>query len=139
MKYSDVKDFLENALTLEGYDPLPLFNPGPATTTALGQLSAGAIVFLQVGSGAGLTTENLFDRPFITVRVVGVQNDFDYAENLASFIDKTFLAVDGNAVVGEAKSLYITRTGGAPENIDFDNASRYHFQASYITETQTGL
>lgn len=149
MRYSDLVTFLTAGLTALGYgttnpdvgEPLrtmPLINPGPATAAGLQRLSPGTTLFVTLGNGIGLSTEHLFDRPFITVRSIGQQNDFDSAERLAYDVDKVLLSVDRNSQVGSTMALYINRTGGAPALIDFDSASRHHFQATYVTEAQTG-
>jgi hypothetical protein len=141
MRYSDVYTFVKAALTdlgygTDGHPAMPMFDPGPPTQARLLKKSPNAICFLTLGNGIGLAKEGLFDQPFITVRVVGRQNDFAGAETLAYDVDSTLLAVDGNTTVGTAKTLYITRTGGAPQLIDFDDAERYQFQTTYITEAQ---
>lgn len=130
MRYSDVESFLR---PIVGDAPI---HPGPSTEAALQKLSSQAIVFATVGGGAGLATEGLFDKPFITIRAIGKQGDYDSAETLAKDIDAAFRALDHNGEVGEAKVLYVTRTGGGPTMIDHDNADRYHFQCTYIAETR---
>lgn len=139
MRYSDVRDFVSAGLTALGYGTakeLPDFDPGPNTTPALLAKYVSTVVFLTVGNGIGMTTEEIFDQPFITVRVVGVQNDYDFAEQLAYDVDNILLSVDHNTVVGTAPTLRISRSGGPPQLIDFDSGSRYHFQNTYIAETE---
>ena len=143
MRYSDLEAFVTAGLTAKGYGTdghpaMPLLNPGPWAMTQLYELTPNAMVFLQLGNGAGLTLEHAFDRPFITVRAIGPQNDFATAETLAYDLDNLLLAVGSNAQVGTARVLYITRSGGGPALIDLDTANRYHFQTTYITETPTG-
>ena len=133
MRYKDVELFLR---PIVGY-ATNIVSPGPSTEAALQKLSPQAMVFATVGGGAGLTSEQNFDRPFITVRTIGKQGDYDSAEALAFAIDAAFLALDHNGLVGTAKVLYVTRTGGAPSLIDHDSADRYHFQCTYIAETRT--
>lgn len=149
MKYSDLLTYVKAGLTGYGYGStnpdvgeqlrtMPVFNPGPATSPSLAKLSSGSTVFLTLGNGAGLSTEQLFDRPFIAVRAIGPQNDYNKAEKLAYDIDRLLLKVGSNTTIGSAKVLYITRTGGSPQLIDFDSANRHHFLTTYITEAQTG-
>lgn len=116
--------------------PMPTLNPGPATLDRLHKISPQAMVFLTVGNGAGLTVETLYDRVFITARVIGVQNNFDYAETLAFDIDNLLLDAVNGVRIGGARTLYVTRTGGAPQLVNFDAADRYHFQATYLTEVK---
>jgi len=138
MRYSDVESFLQDGLTGLGYKPLPVFSPGPSQLV-VERKAPGSMVFATFGGGLGPTSEEHFDRPFITIRALGKQRDFTGAETLAWDIDTLLLAVDGNAIVGTAKVLYIVRTGGAPALVDHDSAERYHFQSTYIVETQTGF
>jgi hypothetical protein len=139
MRYSDVKTFVTNGLTTLGYSPMPLLDPGPENNATLQKKTPFGMVFLVVGNGPGLTTENLYDRVFIRVRAIGKQNNYDYAEKLGWDIDTLLLGVDHNGLVGTAKVLYVVRTGGSPYAIEKDPADRYHFQCSYVAETETGL
>jgi hypothetical protein len=139
MRYSDIKSFTSDGLTALGYNPLPVFNPGPPSAETLQKRSPNAMVFLTVGSGAGLESEQLFDRPFIIVRALSKQGDYDYGEKLADDIDKMFLKINSNAIIGTAKVLWISRTGAGPTVVERDSADRYHWQCVYITSTQTGL
>lgn len=139
MRYSDIKGFVQSALTAKDYGvpggpAMPLFDPGPVTLAKLRQRSPNAMVFLQVGNGVGLRHEGIIDSPFITVRVVGPQHNYTAAETLAYDVDDILLGVGGNTTIGTAKVLFITRSGGAPMLIDFDAADRYSFQTTYITE-----
>lgn len=139
MKFSDVQTFLDNGLAGLGYSPVPTIAPGPTTNVTLQKAAPGMLVLVMVGGGAGLNIEQTFDRPFITVRSIGLQHDYDSGEKLAQDIDKLFLTLCGNATVGTAKVLWVSRTGAGPELVEWDNASRYHFQCNYIANTQTGL
>lgn len=149
LTFNDVKTFLTNGLTALGRETLqpagaaprtlPLFDPGPVSLTSLQKKSPGPIVFAEVGNGAGIVLENLYDQVFINIRVLGPQNDYDGAERLAYEIDRLFLSLDGNGTIGNTRVLYVARTGGAPQLIDFDESQRYHFQTTYITPAQTGL
>lgn len=138
MRYSDVESFLSAGLA-DKYEPLPAFSPGPSAILVEQKKAPGMLVFATFGAGLGTDSEEHFDRPFITIRALGPQRDFTGAESLAWDIDTLLLSVDGNRLVGTAKVLYIARTGGAPALIDHDAAERYHFQATYVVETQTGF
>lgn len=144
MRYSDVETFVSAALVDLGYaldDPTsPVLNPGPPTTPELLKLSPNRLVFLFLGNGAGLTTEGLYDRVFLSVRTIGRQEDFTDAENLAYQLDNILLTATeaGPIVMGTARVLYVTRTGGAPALLEKDAADRYHFSCSYLIETKTG-
>lgn len=140
MRYSDIQPFVQAALTEKGYGTpggpaMPYFDPGPLVEKKL-NIVPGPILFLVVGNGIGLAHEDLFDIPFITVRVTGAQNDYGYAETLARDVDDILLTVGGSTTIGTLYTLFITRTGGAPQLIDFDAAERYSFQATYIAEVK---
>lgn len=143
LTYSDLETFTAAGLTALGYGvddgPLmPLIQPGPPLPQFV-KSSPNSLVFLTPGTGAGLDSEHLFDRPFVNVRVYGTQMDYSATETLAQDIDRIFLAVTGNATVGDTKVLYITRAGGSPALYGYDDADRYVFTCSYLIEAQTGL
>jgi len=135
LTYSDVQTFLTARLTALGYGstkPMPLLDPGPATLAKLQKKTPDAMVLSSVGNGVGLTTEGAYDRPFITTRVLGPQNDYAGAETLAQDLDRIWLAVT-NQAVGNTRVLYVTRNA-PPQLVDFDADDRYHFQTTYIAE-----
>lgn len=139
LTYSDVLTFVTAGLTAKGYGvgngpAMPAFHPGPGNIAKLQTKSPHGMAFLTVGNGIGLTKEGLYDKPFIVVRVLGRQNDYDYAQNLANDIDALMLAVE-NGTVGATRTLFITRNA-PPQLIDFDAADRYHFQTTYIAEAK---
>ena len=145
MRFADVKSWAEGYLAAlrdpDGqlvYTPYtPMVLPGPASDAIVQKSSPNELVFLTLGGGAGMTTEGLFDQPFLSVRAIGRQNDFTGAENLAYFLDAGLLAFDSNGIIGNAPVLRVARSGGAPALLMMDDASRYHFTCSYIVETQT--
>lgn len=142
LRYADVQTYVKTGLTDLGYGvgdgpAMPAFNPGPATIQALWKKSPNSLLFLTVGNGAGQAKEGLYDRVFITARVIGRQREFDYTETLAYDVDKILLGIQSNTMMGNTLALYVTRTGGAPQLVDYDSSDRYHFQTVYITEAQT--
>ena len=142
MKFADLKEFVSTQLVVLDrvfYAKLPTITYGPSSDQNMQKLSPGPMIFMTIGGGAGLETEQLFDKPFITTRVVSEQGDYEGGEKMAADLDTIFLKVCGNAKVGNAKVLYITRTGGAPMLLEKDSGDRYHFTGSYIVNTQTGL
>lgn len=144
MRYSDLEDFLSTKLQSLGYgnpgsDPMPTFDPGPATDARLQKISPKAIVFLAIGDGRGFDTEQLFDQPFIRTHIVGKTNNFPSAESLAMDVDKSLCSVVGNMMVGTALTRFINRAGGGPSLLTRDAGERYHFSCTYITSTATGF
>ena len=150
LSYEDVRSFLSDGLAALGYanaNPagtggprsMPRIDVGPFAIERLTKLTPGSLVFATVGNGAGLTLEQTYDQVFITIRAIGPQNDYDAAERLAYDIDRLFLAVNSNGMVGGTRVLFVNRTGGAPQLVDLDTSDRYHFQTTYITPATTGL
>lgn len=137
MRYADILAFTEAGLTNLGYGqpggpPMPAFHPGPPSLTKLHTLTPGSRCFLTVGNGIGFTKEGLYEQKFITVRVIGAQNNYNSAEDLAYAIDGLYFPVETQKV-GDARVLYITRNA-PPQLVDCDAAERYHFNTTYITE-----
>lgn len=147
LSYSDVKTFLTDGLADLGYTDtlpaglltMPRFDPGPFSIQSILNAHPGPVLVATVGNGAGLTLEHTYDQVFITVRIAGPQNNYEGAERLAYDVDRLFLGVSSPATIGDTRVLYVVRTGGAPQLIDFDSAERYHFQTTYITPAATGL
>lgn len=149
LTYGDVKQFLTDGLAAN-YETgnaagqpgvprtMPMLHPGPVLP-GLMKLTPGPLVFATVGNGAGMVVEQTYDQVFITVRSIGPQNDYDSSEKMAQDIDLLFLRINSPAMIGSTRVLYVTRTGGAPQLVDFDEANRYHFQTTYITPASTGL
>lgn len=139
LTYSDAQTFVSAGLTAKGYGVgngpvMPAFHPGPPAIQVLWKKTPQGVVFLTVGNGIGLDKEGLYDKPFIVTRVIGRQNDYDYAQNLAYDIDALMLAVE-NGTVGSTRTLFITRNA-PPQLVDYDSADRYHFQTTYIAEAK---
>lgn len=140
---ADVIDFLtKHLLSLGRYSPLPTFVPGPPTDLSLQNISPNAMVFVTVGDGTGLKTEDVFDTPFIRIRSIGLPNDPSFGEQLAVDIDLGFLQLANAGYpqpVGNTTVLYITRTGGRPSLLEQDKANRYHWVSTYMTEAPSGI
>jgi hypothetical protein len=135
LSYSDVVEYLAGWLTGLGYDPLPVFDPGPGVDTDAIDVSPGRLVLLTLGSGAGYDVEMVFDRPAVFVRTVGNQMDYADAEKLAFDVDAglTF-PLDHSQLLGDKWLLSVVRAGGGPALLLKDDGDRYHFTCSYIME-----
>lgn len=139
MRYADAASFVTAGLTnlnygTPGAPEMPLLNPGPPAVQKLWKLTPNTAIFLTVGNGIVETTEGLYDRPFMVVRVIGKQNDFASAETLAYDVDRLCTEFTAGKV-GNTRTLYITRNA-PPQLVDLDDSDRYHFQTTYIMETQ---
>ena len=119
------------------YDPLPVVDGGPADSITL-KLSDDRLVLLTLGSGAGLDSEYMFDRPALQVYAVGAQGDQNDAEKLALDLDRGWLAAV-RQFVGNTWVLSTVRAGGRPAKLLLDSADRSHYTCSYIIESEAGL
>lgn len=148
LTFADVKDYVVEGLTALGYtesavpnsaEPpkrMPAIHPGPFGIERLVRVYPGPVLFLVVGNGAGLETEGLYDQTFVTTRSIGVQRDFAYSEALAHDVDRLLLDCVNGKTMGDARVLYVTRTGGSPQLVELDAGERYHFQTTYIAEAK---
>ena len=139
--YTDVRDYVKPFVDTAYSGPRKVtFAPGPSNDTQAQKLSPGRIVFLDVGGGPGETTEGLFDRVFIGLRVVGPQHSYEAAEEVALFVDRVLTSFDHTAdIVPGKRCTGIIRSGGRPQLLTRDSGERYHFTASYIAEFETGI
>lgn len=151
LRYDDVRLHVTSALQARGYgngNPLnpdvdevvrtmPVIDAGPWAVRTRWKVTPQGLLFLTLGNGLGPAKEGVFDRPFITVRAIGKQDNFEYAETLAYDVDDILFSLDHNHVwPAGGRTLSVTRTGGAPQLVDYDESNRYHFQATYIAEAQ---
>jgi hypothetical protein len=138
LTYTDMQVYLSSWLTGLQYNPLPVFNPGPGLNTDAIDVSPARLVVLSLSSGAGLSTEEVFDRPGVQVRTVGLQMNYSDAEKLAQDIDRGMIAVDSSRYINGKWVLSIVRSGGGPSLLMKDDGDRYHFTCNYIVEVQYG-
>jgi hypothetical protein len=131
--YDLIKSYLTGWLTGLGYDSLPDFEPGPGDPDTVQKISAGTMVIITIGSGAGLAVEGATDRPNVQLRVIGDQGDFYSAERLAFDIDKGMNALQAQRVEG-VWVVTVYRLGGGPAVLLQDDADRWHYTCNYIIE-----
>ena len=136
LAYADVEGFVASGLTALNYDPLPFLDPGPATDPNVQDLVPGMMVILSLSGGAGLDSEQVFDRAGLQVRSIGDQQDYTSAEKLAQDIDNLLVGVDSSRSINSKWTLAIQRAGGPPAFLLKDNGDRYHFTCNYIWEVQ---
>lgn len=135
ISYTDVEEYLSAWLTAADYNPLPVFAPG--TDADALDIAPNQLVLVSVGSGPGLDTEGIFDRPNIQIRAAGNQQDYEDAEKLAYTLDQAMFALGGSTKLASGKwSLTVSRAGGGPALLLKDDGGRYHFTCNYIWEVQ---
>lgn len=138
MRYSILRDYLMAFLLGREWDPMPTFVPGPGTDDNALDVSPDRLVMLTFGSGAGLSTEQAFDRPIVQIRAAGNQSDYDDGERLAYDLDRGMVAVDSSRSIGGVWVASFNRTGGNPQLLLWDDADRANFTCTYIMESETG-
>lgn len=137
MRYRDLETWAKGYFTGLRYNPMPVFDRGPGTDVILQKaLAAQRVIFFSLGGGGALTTEGLFDTPFITTRCIGKQRDGDDAEQMAIDLDIGLLSFESNRYMGDALVLSINRSGGGPQLLMRGAGDRYHFTCSYVVETK---
>jgi hypothetical protein len=134
LTYNDVQTLIANGLTAKGYNPLPVFHPGPGPDLDAQDVNPNSMVVIQLLAGLGETTDGAFDRASFQVRSIGPQLDYTSAEQLAQDIDHILLAVVSSKSATGKWGLPIVRTGGSPVLLQQDVGDRYHFICSYIWE-----
>lgn len=134
MKFDDLKGFIQEVVL----DQNPEFSrayiePGPQIPDYPGL----GIVLSRYG-GPGLEIEGLFDNRAWQVRVIGEQDDYNSVEDLADHIDLALLSrIPG--MMGSRRVLDVTRVGGSPSVLMYDDADRVHFVCSYVGSVQLAL
>lgn len=99
----------------------------------------GKFVWVNSALGPGLATEWLTDVRGFEITVAGEQNDFASAEALAFAVDRVILGSGGSRMVGTTRVVNVTRSGGAPYPLTYDNADRTQFVCGYLHEVYSGL
>jgi hypothetical protein len=100
-------------------------------------VSPGQLVIIALGSGPGLSVEELFDRQIAQIRSVGLQgSNYQSAEQLAQDVDKGMIAIDHSQSINNKWVLSVVRSGGGPALLLKDDADRYHFTCNYVVEVQ---
>lgn len=134
LQYADIELYLQGYLTGLGYNPLPTFDPGPGVNLDAIDIAPDQLVLVSIGAGAGFSTEEVFDRPMVSLRTVGKQMDYTNAEQLAQDCDKGLCAVAQSQFVNGKWVTSINRVGGGPALLLKDDGDRYHFTCNYIVE-----
>jgi hypothetical protein len=137
LAYADVEMFVSDYLTnLATYQPMPVFYPGPAADIDANDISPEMLVIISLWPGAGLDSEQVFDRAGVQLRTIGPQMDYSRGEQLAQDCDRAMLSLQISQYVNNKWTLSIQRAGGSPTLIQKDNGDRYHFYCNYIWEVE---
>lgn len=104
----------------------------------LSQIKADRGILLTRGAGPGLMAEQAFDRPIVAVRCIGLQKNYDDAEQFALAVDRWMLA-PSPVDMGGVRALFVVRAGGGPAHFFTDKARRAHFSCSYVIPVASGL
>jgi hypothetical protein len=138
LQYADVQSYLEPKLVAKGYDPLPVFDPGPGSFIDAIDVSPDMLIIITPWPGGGLDSEAIFDRAAIQLRTVGPQMDYAKAEQLAIDCDQALISFALSQLVNEKWWLSVQRAGGSPALLQKDDGDRYHFYCNYIVEVEYG-
>ena len=133
LQYADVQTYLESQLT-PLYNPLPVFDPGPGSDPKVQDLNPDMMVIISLTGGAGMDSEEVFDRASVQIRTVGPQQDYTGAEKLAQDVDRAMVKIDSSQSLNGKWTLSVVRSGGAPALLLIDDGDRYHFTCNYIWE-----
>lgn len=113
-----------------------VIKPGPINPDS----TPGRLIIVQSYGGPGEDLEGVLDQVSWQVRVIGRQNDYTDAEDVALQIDKSFLEWhSGYMFDGGPWLAGIQRVGGAPSPLLLDDADRTHFGCSYIFSVELAL
>jgi hypothetical protein len=136
LQFVDIETFLQAQLTVLGYNPLPVFDPGPGYNLDAQDASPDQMVLVSIGAGAGFSTEQVFDQPMVQLRAIGKQSDYTDAEKLAQDCDKIMSGVAQSQFINGKWVTAINRVGGGPSLLIKDDGDRYHFTCNYIVEIE---
>ncbi len=98
-----------------------------------------SFVWFAPAIGPGLATEWLSDVRGSDVTVAGDQGDFPGAEELAFAVDRHILGDGGTRDVAGKRVINVTRSGGAPYALEYDDANRTRFVCGYLHEVYSGI
>jgi hypothetical protein len=136
--FATLRDYTLELLEGEGIIDLPPFDVGPYDPDSA-QRFPGRIVLMAPWSGGPMTTEKMFDNQGWMLDVLGEQNNFDDAYDMATAIDRIWNRVDSSQDVNGTWVNFINRAGGGPALVEHDVASRYRFNCSYIVQSASGI
>lgn len=137
--FATLRDYTADRLPAEGILDVPPFDVGPYDPDNA-QRWPGRMVIMSPWTGGPMTTEKMFDNQGWMIDVLGEQNNFDDAYDIAVAIDKIWNRVDSTQDVNGVQVNSINRAGGGPNLISFEPASsRYHFNCPYIVQSASGI
>ena len=135
--YQIMVDYSISAMNEAGIIDIPPFDPGPYGAMALDNYPGRMHIIQRVTAGPMLV-ENTFDSPVFGVYSIGEQNSFEDAEKMAMTIDCLWRRIDRSQDLGGVWTLSISRAGGGPQAVSYDDADRYHFYCPYVIQAESG-
>lgn len=139
-KYVEAKALVRILLDAKGFTKTKIV-PGPQ----LPENPDDCVVLTRYG-GPGLDADGALDNVSWQVRVIGKQNNYESAEEIADTIDDGFLNHFSSYVQSDPDDAStkrwvpsIERVGGAPSPLLVDDADRTHFICSYNASTESAL
>lgn len=130
--YARIKAWTREVLDNLGYDDVMIY-PGPE----LPDIPNRYVVWSRYG-GPGMELDGAMDAKSWQMRVVGKQDDYESAEEVADAIDIAMLSHVSSHVGGVWVSN-VQRAGGAPAVQLVDDSDRTHFVCSYIVSVELAL
>lgn len=131
MKAATVKRMIQDGLDVKYRDLTIEFGP------QLPQVPDQFVLITPYG-GSGSDVDGLMDLPSFQIRVVGKQEDYDSAEDLAQDIDTIFVQWFSKKV-GPTWVTSIVRVGGPPSPLEVDDSDRHHFVCSYTATVESAV
>lgn len=133
MRFAQVKAFTLEAFTAAGMGDKIKVHPGPE----LPDIPDRYVVWTRYG-GTGLELDGVLDGRSWQFRAVGLQNNYDSAEEIADILDIALIS-HHSSKIGGFWVPSIERVGGAPAALLTDDADRTHFVCSYTASVELAL
>lgn len=99
------------------------------------------VICIAMQPGAGLTHEQLFDRPAFQITCRGAENNYADAEAIALYVDEVLLNQEENFWIGDEDAEegvwcnMVDHLGGGPRQMTRpDSQARYLFTCNYVVQ-----
>lgn len=135
MKFAVIEALIKDNLPEVWDDKNVGYYPGPDDP---GQ-PVDLMVVASIDGGLGLQLDGVLDNVSWQIKVMGNQNIYADAEQLAEDIDKVFMSFSPGQTVAGLRIITIYRVGGPPSHFIVDSAERTQFVCSYYFDVESGL